>query len=99
MKTFKAFIKPFEAPQSSVKMKISLNFFTLSGIGTLRVNNAASDWPIQHNPENILMLTSICAGWCSSVYSSGKFYIETLKALIHMIVSAFIVNFKQTIHK
>ena len=38
MKTFKAYIKPFEAPQSSVEIKIELNFFTLSGIGTLRVN-------------------------------------------------------------
>ena len=37
MKAFKAFIKPFEAPQRSVKIKIELNFFTLSGIGTLRV--------------------------------------------------------------
>ena len=37
MKALKAFIKPFEAPQRSVKIKIELNFFTLSGIGTLRV--------------------------------------------------------------
>ena len=37
MKAFKAFIKPFEAPQSSVKIKIDVNFFFLSGIGTLRV--------------------------------------------------------------
>ena len=35
--SFKAFIKPFEAPQRSVKIKISLNFFTLSGIRMLRV--------------------------------------------------------------
>ena len=34
----KAFIKPFEVPQRSVKIKIQFNFFTLSGIGTLRVN-------------------------------------------------------------
>ena len=33
----KAFIKPFEAPQRSVKIKILLNFFTLSGIVTFRV--------------------------------------------------------------
>ena len=26
MKAFKAFIKPFEAPQRSVKMKIKVNF-------------------------------------------------------------------------
>ena len=35
----RAFIKPFEAPQRSVKIKIYLNFFTLPGIGTLRVKN------------------------------------------------------------
>ena len=37
MKAFKAFIKPFEVPQRSVKIKIQLNFFTLSGFGTLTV--------------------------------------------------------------
>ena len=30
--------KPFEAPQSGVKIKIYVNFFFLYGIGTLRVN-------------------------------------------------------------
>ena len=38
MKAFKAFIKPFEAPQRSVKIKIQLNFFSSSRIGTGRVN-------------------------------------------------------------
>ena len=38
MNAFKAFIKLFEAPQRSAKIKIQLNFFTLSGIGTLRAN-------------------------------------------------------------
>ena len=38
MKVFKAFIKPFEAPQRIVKIKILLNFFSSSGIGTGRVN-------------------------------------------------------------
>ena len=37
MKAFKAFIKPFEAPQRSVKIKIYLNFLSSSGIGTGRV--------------------------------------------------------------
>ena len=37
MKIFKVFIKSFEAPQRSMKIKIELNFFTLSGIGMLRV--------------------------------------------------------------
>ena len=31
MKAFKAFIKPFEVPQRSVKMKISVNFFLRPG--------------------------------------------------------------------
>ena len=52
MKVLKAFIKPFEAPQRSVKIKTYLNFFTLSGIGTLRVNISAKKnclfwvWPM-----------------------------------------------------
>ena len=37
MKAFNAYIKPFEAPQRSVKIKIQVNFFFLSGIRTLRV--------------------------------------------------------------
>ena len=37
MKALKAFIKPFEAPQRSVKIKASLNFFSSSGIGKGRV--------------------------------------------------------------
>ena len=38
MKALKVFIKPSEAPQRNVKIKILLSFLTLSGIGTLRVN-------------------------------------------------------------
>ena len=37
MKTLKAFIKLSEAPERSVKIKISVNFFFLSGIRTLKV--------------------------------------------------------------
>ena len=37
MKTFKAFIKPFEAPQRIVKIKIQVNFFSSSEIETGRV--------------------------------------------------------------
>ena len=37
MKAFKAFIKPFEAPQRIAKIKISPNFLSSSGIGTGRV--------------------------------------------------------------
>ena len=39
MKTLKVFIKPFEGPQGSVKIKIELNFFSLSGIGTGEVKD------------------------------------------------------------
>ena len=34
MRAFKVFIKPFEAPQGSVKIKIQLNFFSSFVIGT-----------------------------------------------------------------
>ena len=37
MKVFKVFIKPFEALQRSLKIKLELNFFSSSGIGTGRV--------------------------------------------------------------
>ena len=37
--SFKAFIKPFEAPQRSKKINIQLNFFSLSGIETGRVKH------------------------------------------------------------
>ena len=37
MKTFKAFIKPFESPQRSVKIKNLVNFFSSSEIETGRV--------------------------------------------------------------
>ena len=33
MKAFKAFIKPFESTQRSVKIKISINFFSSSRLG------------------------------------------------------------------
>ena len=35
---FRAFIKPFEAPQGSAKIKIYVIFLSLSGIETGRVN-------------------------------------------------------------
>ena len=42
MKAFKAFIKPFEAPQRSVKIKIEVNYFPSSEIGAGRVNIKSS---------------------------------------------------------
>ena len=41
MKVFKAFIKPFEVTQRSVKIKTYVNFVSASGIGTERINNSA----------------------------------------------------------
>ena len=38
MKALKAFIKPLEAPQRRVKIKIELNVFSSSELGTKRVN-------------------------------------------------------------
>ena len=38
MKAFKVFMKPFEAPQRSAKIKVQLNFYSSSRIGTGRVN-------------------------------------------------------------
>ena len=37
MKAFKVFIKPFEAPQRSAKIKLYVNFFTSPGIGMGRL--------------------------------------------------------------
>ena len=37
MKAFKVFMKPFEAPQISVKIKTLVNFFSVSRIGVGRV--------------------------------------------------------------
>ena len=37
MKAFKVFIKPFEAPQRSAKIKLYVNFFSSSGIGMRRL--------------------------------------------------------------
>ena len=42
----KAFIKPFEAPQRSVKIKIKVNFFFLPGTGTLRVKKRICNFPL-----------------------------------------------------
>ena len=38
--SFKDFIKPFEAPQRSVEIKILINFFSSSGKGTGRVKGS-----------------------------------------------------------
>ena len=38
IEAFKAFTKPFEAPQRSMKIKIERNFFSSSRIGMARIN-------------------------------------------------------------
>ena len=50
MKAFKAFIKPFEAPQRSVKIKIQVKFVSSSGIGTGKVNNMWSVFKRRYSP-------------------------------------------------
>ena len=37
-----AFIKPFEVPQRSMKIKIKVNFFSLTGFGTGRIKASGS---------------------------------------------------------
>ena len=51
MKTFKTFIKPFEAPQRSVKIKIQLNFCSSSGIGTGRIYFLYSMVRFRYDPQ------------------------------------------------
>ena len=43
-----AFIKPFEAPQISVKIKIQVNFLSSSGIGTGRINKLKYNFIVYH---------------------------------------------------
>ena len=45
MKPFNAFIKPFEAPQRSVKIKNQVNFLSSSGIETRRVKIHSDPFP------------------------------------------------------
>ena len=75
MKALKAFIKPFEAPERSVKIKIEVSFFSLSGIRTGRVN---TDWLVNEK----------CKLWLSkgkndnsfrSVLKSTHFFLPCLK--------------------
>ena len=42
------FIKPFEAPQISVKIKIQVNFLSSSGIGTGRINKLKYNFIVYH---------------------------------------------------
>ena len=53
MKAFKAFIKPFEAPQRSVEIKSKVIFFLLSGIGTGRVNLHFFLYEMKQYPEMV----------------------------------------------
>ena len=51
MKALKPFIKPFEAPQRSLKIKISSYIF-LVGIGARRVKNIMERLPVQSDMNN-----------------------------------------------
>ena len=54
IKTFKAFVKPFEAPQRSVKVKFKLNYFYLSGFGEKR-----STWVKQKSDNSLSTETAV----------------------------------------
>ena len=51
----KAFIKPFEAPQRSAKVKIYVNFLSLSGIWRGRINTNVTNYKkgVEHNHKNV----------------------------------------------
>ena len=56
MNALKAFIKPFEAPQRSIKIKIYLDFLSLSGIGTGRGNGSFMIYQFEklHNGKEVI---------------------------------------------
>ena len=60
IKVFKAFIKPFEASQRSVKIKISVNFFSASGIGTGRVKRTKV---LLAQRKRVSLKLSACSKW------------------------------------
>ena len=60
MKALKTSIKSFEVPQRSVKIKIWLNFFSSSGIGTGRVNVKPSPHYFHMKKTKILAVFQIC---------------------------------------
>ena len=45
----KAFIKPFETPQRSTKIKVQINFLSSSGIRTGRVKSTMSKVPVHRH--------------------------------------------------
>ena len=64
MKSFKAFIKPLEAPQRRMKIKIELHFFTLSGTGTFSVNSNV-------NLLSLTITTKFLDGWLVQKFLNG----------------------------
>ena len=52
MKAFKAFIKPFEAPQKSLEIKILVNFLYSPRIRTGRINTASSLYSLRMTHQN-----------------------------------------------
>ena len=58
MKAFEAFRKPFEAPQRSEKIKIYVNFFSLSGI-TNTDPSGSTPALLDYQLENWLLKTTL----------------------------------------
>ena len=77
MKAFKAFIKPFEALQRSVKIKMYVNFFSSSGIGAGRVKKVVTS--SQQQMQNEESISIIAGAQTQLVCTSSKSAIETFK--------------------
>ena len=77
MKVFKAFIKPFEVPQRSVKIKIKLNFFSLFGIGTGRVQQR------ENPPEGVLFTVKNQASRKASLLKTVLMFILNAEESFH----------------
>ena len=78
MKAFKAFIKPFEALQRSVEIKVSANFLSSSEIGMGMVNRPINDLVVKEllfwfdvglSSEKIFSVTSYCFCFLNIVFN------------------------------
>ena len=76
-KAFKAFIKPFEAPQRSMKIKIKVNFFSSSGIGTGRVNRSGATRAV-----TVHISTTFDRAWQADLLHKLKSYGISVRYLI-----------------
>ena len=74
----KAFIKPFEAPQRSVEIKVSANYLSSSKIGMGMVNRPINDFVLKEllfwfdiglSSEKIFSVTSYCVCFLNIVFN------------------------------